>query len=373
MSKQIISATRVALLGCGRIAQRFHLPVLTSLQGVELSAVAELEIDARDAARSFAPRTSLFSDYQSLLASSQLDAAVICLPPALHADAALACFEQGLHVYLEKPLATTSEDGERVVAAWKRAGTTGVVGFNCRFHPLVTELRTTIRSEILGELVGAQATFSSSPRALPKWKRCRDSGGGALLDLASHQFDLARFVFEREFTEVNAFLRSVSSEDDTAVVEARLSDGALITFFLSLVAIEEDRMEVVGSRGKIVFDRYRSSRLNFIPSARDFSKNARAKAAMRAIAAAPRALRDLVFPPREQSFTAALGAFIAAIRGADSVAADLNDGLKSLKLVAAAEEAARRGETVVLARGDSTVLPISPASSLGRQAVRSRT
>ena len=360
MSKQIISATRIALLGCGRIAQRFHLPVLTSLQGVELSAVAEPEIDGCDAVRSLAPRASLFPDYRSLLASSQLDAAVICLPPALHADAAVACFEQGLHVYLEKPLATTSEDGERVVAAWKQAGTTGVVGFNYRFHPLVIELRTAIRSGILGELVGAQATFSSSPRALPKWKRCRDSGGGALLDLASHQFDLARFVFEREFTEVNAFLRAVSSEDDTAVVEARLSDGALITFFVSLVATEEDRMEVVGSSGKIVFDRYRSSRLNFIPSARDFSKNARAKAAMRAMAAAPRALRDLVLPPRERSFAAALGAFIAAIRLADSVAADLNDGLECLKLVAAAEQAAHRGETIVLAPGDS----ISPASRL---------
>src|SRR5918999_3595688 len=104
MSKQIISATRVALLGCGRIAQRFHLPVLTSLQGVELSAVAEPEINARDAARCFAPRASLFPDYRSLLAARQLDAVVICLPPALHAEAAVACLEQGLHVYLEKPL-----------------------------------------------------------------------------------------------------------------------------------------------------------------------------------------------------------------------------------------------------------------------------
>src|SRR5687768_8384140 len=106
------SRTRVALLGCGRIAQRIHLPILARGEAFDLVAIADAEAGALDAGRGAAQRRSgaasrlsVFADYRELLASSELDAAVICLPNDLHAEAALACFERGLHVYVEKPLA----------------------------------------------------------------------------------------------------------------------------------------------------------------------------------------------------------------------------------------------------------------------------
>jgi predicted dehydrogenase len=333
----------VGLLGCGRIAQRFHLPILRRIAGAELVSVAEAHPQRRGSCRALVGDASRFPSHEDLLEAGGIDAVVICLPPALHAQAAIASFQRGLHVYLEKPLALTPEDGRAVVAAWREAGTTGAIGFNYRLHPLVRRMRSALGNGEIGDPIGGQATFTSCGRALPEWKRKRQTGGGALLDLASHQFDLARYLLNREIIEVGASFSSFHSEEDTAVVEARLEDDLLMTFFISLAGVEEDRLELTGSAGKLVLDRYRSSRLRFIPCYRDFSRIARLRSALSVMAGVPNSVRDTVFPPRETSFQFALQNFIAAARGESSTIANLDDAIRSLFVVAAAEKSASEG------------------------------
>jgi predicted dehydrogenase len=352
---------RVGLMGCGRIAQRAHRPALAAMPGVALAAVAEPEAAAREACRVRAPGAALFGDYRDLLERGRLDAVVICLPPALHAEAAVAAFERGLHVYLEKPLATTLEDGERVVDAWRRAGTVGWIGFNHRFHPLVGALRAALRAGVLGEVTAVRTVFGAARRGLPAWKRERGSGGGALLDLATHHIDLVRFVLGGEIARVAALVRSVETEDDTAALALGLETGPLVTMLTSLTAVEEDRIEVHGARGQLVLDRYRSRRLLFRPARRDFGAGARLRAVGSALASLPGTLLDAANPPRQPSLALALAAFAATARRdapggrADAPegraqAPDLEEGLRSLAVVAAAERAARSG--LIVALGD---------------------
>lgn len=344
---------RVGLLGCGRIARLIHLPVLTRLPGLEVAAIAEQDVRSREASRSLAPSATLFADHRELIEAGQLDAVVVCLPPALHAEAAIASFERGLHVYLEKPLATTLEDGRRILRAWRSAGTAGWIGFNFRFHPLVVEMRDALGRGSIGHLVGVRTSFCASRRELPEWKRRRDSGGGALLDLASHQFDLVRFVLDQEIVEVNALIGSLASEADTAAIHLRLSAGTMVEVFTSISAVEQHHMVVVGSDGLLAFDRYHSTRLRFRPSQRDYGKAARVRAAAAWIADAPRALRDALLPPRERSYARALTAFVAAARGEPSAGPELDVGLESLAVVLAAEQAAGTGRKVAVAESAS--------------------
>jgi predicted dehydrogenase len=320
---------------------------------VEITALADLDDGRRAACREQFPQVPTFADYRQLLERTEIEAMVICLPPALHAEAAIACFERGQHVYLEKPLATTLIDGERVVSAWKKAGTVGRIGFNCRFHPLAISLRDAMPT--LGEISGAQTVFCAGRGPLPEWKRRRATGGGVLLDLASHHIDLIRFLFGREIAEIGARLRSVESEDDTVAIELSLVAGPVVTLFASLAAVEEDRIEIYGSRGKLIFDRYRSSGLSFVPSHRGFDPKARVAAVAAAAAALPRALRDLLSPPRERSFARSLAAFVADVRGVPHDGprgADLDDGFRSLAVVTAAECAARTGRVITMAEPD---------------------
>ena len=195
------------------------------MPGVDLVAVADPDEEARAAVRARAPRATLCASHTQLLAATSLDAVVICLPPALHAEAAIASFAGRLHAYIEKPLATSLDDAREVVEAWRRSGMTGMVGFNYRFHPLVIALREAVRRGDLGPVTAVRTSFGAAQRALPEWKRERSSGGGALLDLASHHVDLARVLLDAEVVEVSASVRSIQSEADTAVATLRMSSG----------------------------------------------------------------------------------------------------------------------------------------------------
>jgi len=346
---------RIALLGCGRIAQRIHLPTLAALGNGELVAVAETDPQTRARSLAGRPTVAAFADYRELLDRCPVDATVICLPPALHAEAAIACFERGLHVYVEKPLAATVDQADAVIRAWKRAGTVGAIGHNLRFHPLVLQLRDAIARGEVGKVIGALTVFGASLRALPDWKRRRESGGGVLLDLVTHHVDLLRFVLGAEVAEVTATLRTVETEDDTAALTLRFENGPVASLFASLVAVEEDRVAIYGEDGGRVFDRYRSSRLGRLPARRELTAPARLRSLMRTLTGAPRALGDILRPPRERSFRAALEAFAAAAAGAAAPGssawpgADLDDGRKSLAVIAAAERAAASETPVVLA------------------------
>lgn len=300
-------------------------------------AVAEPNAEGRAACQALAPRAKVFHGYTELLDAATLDAVVICLPPALHAEAAITGFSRRLHVYLEKPLATSLADAHRVVDAWRHAGTTGMMGFNYRFHPLVGALKQALAREDLGAVTMARGSFGAAPRALPAWKQARESGGGALLDLASHHIDLARFLFESEVVGVSAMRRSVHSEDDTAIATLRLSSGPLVSLTVSLAGVEEDRFEVSGASGQWVFDRYRSSSLRRTPARRDYRAPSRLAAAAGVLTAVPSMVRHALWPPREQTFALALTAFVACARGHRVAIPTLDDGLASLAVVIAAE------------------------------------
>jgi myo-inositol 2-dehydrogenase / D-chiro-inositol 1-dehydrogenase len=251
---------KIGVMGCGGIARAVHLPLLSRLPQVEVVALAEADPERRAAAAKWARGASLFAGYPELLRESAAEAVLICLPNALHAEAAIASFEHGRHVYLEKPLATGLADARSVLSAWKTAGVTGMIGFNYRFNPLYQEARRQIASGRLGKLVGVRSVFATSAANLPAWKRSRAGGGGVLLDLASHHLDLVRFFFDQEICAVSADLRSLRSEGDSAVLQLRLSDGLLVQSLFSFRAVEEDRFEVYGETGKLTVDRYLSGR-----------------------------------------------------------------------------------------------------------------
>jgi predicted dehydrogenase len=183
---------------------------------------------------------------------------------------------------------------------------------------------------------------------MPDWKKTRETGGGVLLDLASHHFDLIRFWFDQEIVEIHANVRSQRSEDDTATVQLRLAGGLLVESFFSLSSVEDERFEVYGTKGKLSFDRFNSwnidltdLRMRSIPE-RYFR---------RAISSIPHTrfvLNKLRAPGSEPSFSGALRKFVIAAQTGRQIHPDLNDGLKSLAVVLAAEESARRGAPVAI-------------------------
>ncbi|HEU4721416.1 MAG TPA: Gfo/Idh/MocA family oxidoreductase [Gemmatimonadaceae bacterium] len=347
---------RVGVIGCGRIARGIHLPVLARLTGVRVAAIAEPDEENRRAAAAIARGASVYADYRDLLRAGGIDAAVICVPPHLHGPVAVAAFDAGLHVYVEKPLVPSLVESVPLLDAWRRARTIGMIGFNFRFHPQITSIRQRVRDGAIGTPLGVRGVFSILPNELPDWKRTRSTGGGVLLDLASHHVDLVHYLLGDEVVRVYATSRSLRGEADHAAVQLELASGVMVQLFASLGATDENRLEILGTEGKLVMDRTELLRAEHVPAT---ERGARARRLVRALAALEpqRVLRS---PGAEPSFAAALEAFTWSAAGNAFAGPDLVDGVRNLAVIEAAERSlvSRAAETP---RWPETIATVSGA------------
>jgi predicted dehydrogenase len=343
-----VSVLKLGLIGCGDLVQLVHLNALASLADVTVTALADLDPQRRNAAHRRVPSAIPCACYEDVLALPDVEAVLICAPSGLHAEIARAALRLGKHVYLEKPLAVTLDEGRGVMEVWRQAGVVGMIGFNYRFHPLVQALQRELRSGRLGKLVSVRSVFSTAPSTLPDWRRSRRSGGGALLELASHHVDLFRFLFEQEVHEVYADLRSQESEEDSAMLQLRLANGLLAQSFFSLRSVEEDRIEIYGRQGKLTLDRHRSLRVAFSGVRERHARFALLRESIRTLTRHAYPRKKLRAPHYEPSYKAALAHFVGAVREHHQARPDFSDGYRSLAIILAAEESARTGRVVLL-------------------------
>lgn len=327
----------VGLIGCGRIAQLVHLNALRAADGIQVVALADPDADRLHEAAQKAPGAVPYASPEDLLAKSDAEAVVLCTPPALHASGAIAAFEAGKHVYLEKPIGLELAEADAILASQRAAGTVGQMGFNYRFHPLHREAKQRIQRGELGDLTSIRTVFSSPARSLPDWKATRASGGGVLLDLASHHLDLIPFLTGREVVDVMGLSASHQSEGDTAALTVRLEGDVLVQSLFSMTSVSEDRFEIYGTAGKLEYDRQTSVEIDVRGPSIAYGRKGQVQ---RELGSALRSLRRAPRVPGSPSFQAAFEAFGRAVRGGPMEGATLEDGQRSLELVLAAEQTA---------------------------------
>jgi predicted dehydrogenase/nucleoside-diphosphate-sugar epimerase len=194
---------RVAVIGCGAVARQIHLPILAGHEQVDLAALVDRDVArAGKLARAYkVPR--VVADLGDLPEGS-IDAAVIATPPVHHAPAALELIRRGIHVLVEKPMATTAADAAEMVRSAEARGVVLAVGFFRRLMPSVRLLRGMIDSRWLGRPVGVEAEaggFYGWQAATLANMHKASAGGGVLIDFGSHILDLLHYVFPGE-TEV---------------------------------------------------------------------------------------------------------------------------------------------------------------------------
>jgi predicted dehydrogenase len=335
----------IGVIGCGSLARNVHLPLLARRRDVDIVALADCTQAARQAALWHAPSAREYDDAIDLIHDKRVEAVLVCAPTSLHSELAIAALEARKHLYLEKPLAATAIEGERVVAAWRAAGTVAMIGFNYRQHPGYAAIRNAVVSGYIGNIVSVRDTFCTPPGRMTGWREQRHQGGGVLLELASHEIDLVHFVLGEPIVEVTAQISSRESENDTAHVHGRTASGIGVQGFFSFCAVEEAGMEIYGDEGKLAIDRYGQLTVE--------RRGAAAPGPARKLLGALLQWRGIGYmlrrqrsPWREPSFERALARFVEAVRAGTPVSPDLNDGLQSLRVIIAAETAAKLGGVV---------------------------
>lgn len=356
-----MSPLRIGVVGCGHLAREVHLPVLASLPNVEIVALADPDAGARALAARLAPDAHLHSSHTALLAHADLDAVLACPPPTAHAAVACDVLAAGRALYLEKPIATTLGDAERVVEAWREADVPAMLGFNYRLNPLYADLGRRVREGGVGEVVAVRTTFSTNIGGAD-WRGRRGAGGGVLLELASHHVDLVRHLLDDEVAEVSAGLWSRHSDDDTATLDLRMASGVPVQMFFSLSATEDDRVEVIGERGVLRASRYDSLAVERVGAAAVGAVSSVVGHVARSVAGAPYLIEKRQSPWNEPSFRRALTRFVEVVRAGRPVEPDPVDGYRCLAVLAAAEASAREHRPVALAEPPPSVLAPRPTA-----------
>jgi len=341
---------KLGLLGCGSAAYWLHLPVLRTIPGATLAAAADPDPGARERLKRVVS-IPVYEGADQLLAQRDIEAVVICAPTGLHAELAVATARAGKHFYLEKPIASTAAQAQQVVEAAARASVTGVIGFNRRRHPLFEQARELLVSGHIGQVRGVQTAFCepTPESAMPGWKRHRSSGGGVLLDLATHHVDQIRWMLNDEAASVAASIQSDASDGDTARVDLVMAAGAAVQGFFSFRAGLADYLLFTGERGTLYMDRHAASLSLRLNRGRGYGTVSRPVLPASAVAAWR--VQRWWRPSAAPSYRRSLRDFVAAVSGRGLPTATLKDGVRSLEVILAAEEAAARGQPRLIDRG----------------------
>lgn len=342
---------RLGLIGCGTVAFWIHLPNLRRMRDVKLMAAADPDPRARARVASLTS-ASLVEEPAAVLARRDIDAVLIAAPSELHAELAVAAARAGKHFYLEKPVAIDAAGARALEHVAATAGVTAVVGFNRRFHPAHRRARELIASGRIGVVRAVHATFAEAvaPDVMPGWKRRRETGGGTLLDLASHHFDLVRWMLGEEAVSVHARTWSEATAQDTAQVWISLASGVKVQGHFSFRSGVADQLEFFGDAGRIRVDRHATVPEVWVTRRLGYGVR-RARVSM-PVADRLAQIRRWRHPSEDPSYFHALRGFVARVRGAANDSATVADGLRALALVLAAEASACAGRSVSVGTAD---------------------
>jgi myo-inositol 2-dehydrogenase/D-chiro-inositol 1-dehydrogenase len=247
----------VGVIGAGRIGKIHAGNLATRIQGVELTAVADTNLDsAKDLALKLNV-IDVYSDYHKILEDKKIDAVAICSSTDTHAKILIEAANFGKHIFCEKPIDHNLAKIDEALLAVRKSGVKCQIGFNRRFDPNFKKVKEMVKEGKIGELHMLRIT--SRDPAPPPAEYVKISGG-MFLDMTIHDFDMARYLSDSEVSEVYAAGAVLVDSEigkagdiDTAIITLKFENGAIGTIENSRKAVYgyDQRVEVFGSGGMI--------------------------------------------------------------------------------------------------------------------------
>lgn len=342
---------RLAFVGCGSVTTRLHVPAVRQVPDIDVVAFCDVDGSRSRAAARLARHARFERDLDFILADRAIDAVAICTPPREHVAQALAVLRAEKQLFLEKPIALTVQDCDTLVDEGRAASVHAVVGFNMRQHRLLRAAQEIVARGTLGEIELVRSVFTSDARLTRTsggWRDEAAAGGDVLLDLATHHFDVWRWLLNTEIETVTA----VADGDGfaSASLTARLRGGTVATLHVADRAVPANEIDIVGAHARLRVSLYNLAGLTLSAHGGAVGSVARRVGEVaRSLAAVPAALRN----------AARGGDYVASYarqwqRFADTVlrdrppAATLEDGRAAVSAALAAAESLRHGRAITV-------------------------
>ncbi|MGZ4161271.1 MAG: Gfo/Idh/MocA family protein [Neobacillus sp.] len=238
------------------MAQYRHLPEYKANKNVELVAVCDInEVRVNEVAEKYG--VTAYTSYEELLNSGEVDVVSVCTPNYLHAPISIAALQTGIHVLCEKPMATSKQEAEAMIAAAKESGKKLMIAHNQRFVPSHQRARQLIASGEIGKIYSFRTAFGHggpegwSVDGKESWFFQKEKAFvGSMGDLGVHKTDLLRYLLGEEITEVGSFVETSAKDfadvDDNAVCVLKTESGIIGTLAASWAYVsKEDNSTII--------------------------------------------------------------------------------------------------------------------------------
>lgn len=270
---------KIGIIGAGGIAQA-HLEAARREPRAEVVAIADVSTDmANEKARQYGI-PHVFADYREMLAESQIDAAIVCVPNYLHAEAAKQALAAGKHLLCEKPIALNAGQAQEMIDAAKQAGKILMVAQNNRFRSQALQVKAWLGEGRLGTIYHAKTGWVRR-NGIPGWgswfTQKELAGGGPLIDIGVHMLDLTLWllghpkpvsVLGQTYAQFGPHKRGLSEwgrrvddgkfdVEDMAVAMITFENGFSLTLDASWAShIEKENvfLQLYGQEGGVSFD-----------------------------------------------------------------------------------------------------------------------
>jgi myo-inositol 2-dehydrogenase/D-chiro-inositol 1-dehydrogenase len=341
---------RIGIAGLGRLGKRHAANLADRVPGAVLAAACSPVGEELDWAREALPEPRLYSDYEALLADTELDALWLVTPSSLHAEQIVAALRAGKHVFCEKPLSLDVAECERVLdVAREYPHLEATIGFMRRFDPSYRDAYEKAAAGAIGRpfMVRSQTTDQNDPDGF--FVRFAPTSGGIFLDCTVHDIDVARWFFggaraTRAFATGTIALHEglrESGDVDNGVGVVEFEGGRLAVFYASRTMAHgnDTQSEVIGTNGALAIGHNpRKNRVELYEAGGVRSEST-----------------PTFFDRFEDAFLHEAGAFVQAVAarmtgGAPPAAAGatLADALEATRIGKALREACTSGLPVVL-------------------------
>ncbi len=328
--------TKIGVIGLGGVAQLVHLPNLSKLPNVELTAVAEINRNRLNTISDKFNIKQRYSNHHDLLAKSDVDAVIIATPTNTHKEISIDCLKAGKDVLVEKPLARKYSEAKEILDVAKKSKKILMVGMNLRYRPDTMMLRSLINANEIGEPFYIKCGWIRKQSSSEKWFTKREeSGGGVIIDLGIHLLDLSLWLLnypEIESVATKNFYHNTKSVEDTSISCIKCKNNAVINLEVSWsLPVEKDHfyLDIFGTKGSFssnpfrLYKKIENDYINLTPTQVDN----------------PTALF-------KKSYLNELKSFIGAIKGLNPVFSPAEEAIHRMKIVEAMYESASKNSEI---------------------------
>lgn len=263
-----MSKLKFAILGCGRISAKHVEALINNKEEAELVAVydiiEELAIDKKKQYESTIKGSTVkvYKDYNEFLNDKDIDVITISTISGYHASQAIDCLNHDKHVLIEKPMALTIEDADKIIALGKEKSKKVCVSHQNRFSSAVQKLRLAIEEERFGKLIHGTARVlwarDDDYYKQASWRGTKALDGGTLMNQCIHNIDLLQWMMggevEKLSSETDTFIRDIETEDFGAML-IRFKNGAVGIVEGSVCVYPknlEESLSIFGEKGTVV-------------------------------------------------------------------------------------------------------------------------